>query len=151
MANRPESSDSYFNWDDIQVKNNNELITNPGNLTNRVLKFIFKNKNQTIPSCEPNDLEERDKEFLQQLMDKFKEYDQFQPNANSIHNRGFLQWKYDWKNHNTLFFTIIHLFSVFPRIFKGLACESPKIGFELDWNRSYVKVLEAVKIKEGLK
>lgn len=31
LINRPELSDSYFNWNEVQIKNNNELLQNPGN------------------------------------------------------------------------------------------------------------------------
>jgi len=37
---RPEKSDSIFTWSDFASKNNNELLTNVGNLCNRTLKFL---------------------------------------------------------------------------------------------------------------
>jgi len=74
LSNRPEVSDSYFNWEDVQVKNNNELIQNPGNLTNRVLKFIYKNKNKTVPIIDASSLTKADKEFLNLMFDTFKKY-----------------------------------------------------------------------------
>ena len=39
---RPEGGDSYFQWTDFAEKNNNELVNNLGNLTNRILSFSYK-------------------------------------------------------------------------------------------------------------
>lgn len=74
LTNRPEQSDSYFNWDDLMAKNNNELIANPGNLCNRVLKFLFKNRGGVIPSIAKDLLNQADKDFLGSLMASFKNY-----------------------------------------------------------------------------
>lgn len=74
LINRPEQGDSFFNWDDVQCKNNNELIMNPGNLANRVLNYIYKNKDKVVPSIDKSLLSEGDKAFLQQLTDQFKRY-----------------------------------------------------------------------------
>ncbi len=43
--NRPETSDTTFTWEDLQDKNNNELLGNLGNLVNRTLSFIKRNFN----------------------------------------------------------------------------------------------------------
>jgi methionyl-tRNA synthetase len=40
LSIRPEKSDSVFTWTDFASKNNNELLTNIGNLCNRVFKFL---------------------------------------------------------------------------------------------------------------
>lgn len=40
LSNRPELSDSVFKWSDLAEKNNNELLSNLGNLFNRLLKFM---------------------------------------------------------------------------------------------------------------
>ncbi|XP_022343888.2 methionine--tRNA ligase, cytoplasmic-like [Crassostrea virginica] len=37
---RPESQDSSFSWDDLQLKNNSELLNNLGNFINRALMFV---------------------------------------------------------------------------------------------------------------
>ncbi|KAJ1971427.1 methionine--tRNA ligase mes1 [Dimargaris xerosporica] len=51
LANRPESSDSIFTWDEFIARNNNELLANLGNFCNRVLKFIGTNKYvSTVPA-----------------------------------------------------------------------------------------------------
>lgn len=71
LVNRPEASDSTFSWDDVQVKNNNELIQNPGNLTNRVLKFIYKNKDKKVPTATWGQLSPTDKKFVGELLAQF--------------------------------------------------------------------------------
>jgi len=58
LVNRPEASDSLFKWDDFQAKLNQELLPNPGNLCNRVLKFLFEKNNGVIPSVTAADLSE---------------------------------------------------------------------------------------------
>ncbi len=40
MAMRPEKEDTDFDWGDLQIKVNKELIGNLGNLINRVLTFV---------------------------------------------------------------------------------------------------------------
>lgn len=42
MMNRPETSDSEFNWEKFRDRLNNELVGNFGNLINRTLVFIKK-------------------------------------------------------------------------------------------------------------
>ncbi len=40
LINRPESQDTIFLWSDFLAKNNNELLANLGNFSNRILKFV---------------------------------------------------------------------------------------------------------------
>ncbi|TRY62688.1 hypothetical protein TCAL_12964 [Tigriopus californicus] len=40
---RPENQDSAFQWDDLMLKNNSELLGNLGNFVNRALKFCKEN------------------------------------------------------------------------------------------------------------
>ena len=56
LVNRPENSDSAFKWDDFQAKVNEELLKNPGNLCNRVLKYIYDKCDKQIPTAKPADL-----------------------------------------------------------------------------------------------
>lgn len=46
--NRPESSDTVFDWDDFQEKINNDLVGNFGNLVNRTLTFIERECNNKV-------------------------------------------------------------------------------------------------------
>lgn len=58
LINRPENSDSQFQWSDFQSKVNDELLPNPGNLVNRVLSLVYQNYGQRIPGCQASDLVE---------------------------------------------------------------------------------------------
>ncbi|KAJ1500566.1 hypothetical protein HMI54_010710, partial [Coelomomyces lativittatus] len=50
FINRPESSDSDFQWKDFIDRNNCELLNNLGNFVNRVMKFVCTPKyNSRIP------------------------------------------------------------------------------------------------------
>ena len=74
LSNRPETSDTDFKWDDFIAKNNNELLSNLGNLVNRILAFTEKNFNGKIPKYHEEKLDNVDKEFLNNVVNKFKEY-----------------------------------------------------------------------------
>ena len=56
LVNRPENSDTQFQWSDFQAKVNQELLQNPGNLLNRVLKFVYLNFAQKTPSAKAEEL-----------------------------------------------------------------------------------------------
>lgn len=56
LANRPEAADSLFQWHDFKAKVNEELLPNPGNLCNRVLKFVYTKFEKKIPSAKPEEL-----------------------------------------------------------------------------------------------
>ena len=74
LSNRPETSDTDFKWDDFVAKNNNELLANLGNLVNRVLVFTTKHFNGKVPKYYENKIEATEKEFLENTMNKFKNY-----------------------------------------------------------------------------
>ena len=74
LANRPETSDTDFKWDDFIARNNNELLANLGNLVNRILSFTEKNFKGKIPPFHEEKLEDLDKKFLSDVLTKFKEY-----------------------------------------------------------------------------
>lgn len=74
LAIRPESGDSDFKWDDFAAKNNNELLTNLGNLINRILIFTEKNFNSKIPKFYEKEIDKEDIEFLKNLIQKYKRY-----------------------------------------------------------------------------
>ena len=58
LANRPETADTEFSWDDFAIKNNNELIANLGNFVNRILTFTNNSFGSVIPefSTKPADI-----------------------------------------------------------------------------------------------
>ena len=74
LSNRPETSDTDFKWDDFIAKNNNELLSNLGNLVNRILSFTEKNFNGKIPKFHEEKIDETTKEFFNNIIDKFKAY-----------------------------------------------------------------------------
>ncbi|XP_072745898.1 methionine--tRNA ligase, cytoplasmic [Anoplolepis gracilipes] len=52
---RPETQDSNFNWVDLAMKNNSELLNNLGNFVNRALVFSEKFFNSTVPPIEQSE------------------------------------------------------------------------------------------------
>ncbi|KAL9162010.1 hypothetical protein ABFS82_07G059400 [Erythranthe guttata] len=53
LANRPEGSDTKFEWADLRDKLKGELVGNLGNFINRVLKFIAKGPGEGYESAIP--------------------------------------------------------------------------------------------------
>jgi len=74
LANRPENQDTVFLWKDFVAKNNNELLKNLGNFSNRCLKFIKSSFQGVIPEYEGGQLEQQDQAFLTSLHHKFLEF-----------------------------------------------------------------------------
>ena len=52
LANRPEQQDTVFLWKDFVAKNNNELLKNLGNFSNRFLKFLASSFKGVVPAYE---------------------------------------------------------------------------------------------------
>jgi len=73
LSIRPESQDTVFNWEDFAIKNNNELIANLGNFSNRALQYTFKNFEGKIPEIK-SELNDIDQKFLDNVFEKFEEY-----------------------------------------------------------------------------
>lgn len=67
LANRPESADSTFLWEDFSDKNNNELLANLGNLVNRTLVFIKNNFDGNVSAGA--ELADEDRKFLGEQKD----------------------------------------------------------------------------------
>jgi len=83
LANRPETSDTQFNWGAFILRNNSELLANLGNFVNRALKFAEKNYNQSVPDPEAgpsvdqvnlNIEAELDKNLVNDVNSLFQEY-----------------------------------------------------------------------------
>ena len=62
LSSRPEKQDSAFLWDEFVTRTNNELVANPGNFVNRVLKFTKAKCDGVVPPL-VGELTERDVEF----------------------------------------------------------------------------------------
>ena len=73
LAIRPEGSDSQFQWEDFQDRNNSELLPNLGNFCNRVLKFVYTKNDKKIPLIDTKLLDEEDNTFLKDLWQKTNE------------------------------------------------------------------------------
>lgn len=74
LINRPENQDTVFTWDDFKAKNNNELLKNLGNFSNRALKFTVSAFDSVIPEYGAPELQGKDAEFTNELLKKFEEY-----------------------------------------------------------------------------
>lgn len=72
LLNRPEGSDSVFTWDDLAVKNNDELINTLGNYINRTITFLYKSFKGVVQDLIEDD--EENKEFTEKINVELKEY-----------------------------------------------------------------------------
>ncbi|CAF0762286.1 unnamed protein product [Brachionus calyciflorus] len=70
---RPESQDSTFSWEDLQSKNNSELLNNLGNFINRALAFCEKSLGGIVPKMV---LTNEDAKILARINQELKEYDE---------------------------------------------------------------------------
>jgi len=73
LANRPEQQDTVFLWKDFVAKNNNELLANLGNFTNRVLKFLSSSFEGKVPAYE-GAKDAKDAAFYKAIYEKFLEF-----------------------------------------------------------------------------
>jgi methionyl-tRNA synthetase len=73
LANRPEQQDTVFLWKDFVAKNNNELLKNLGNFSNRCLKFLSSSFEGKVPVYE-GAKHEQDAAFFKSIYDKFLEF-----------------------------------------------------------------------------
>lgn len=71
LINRPETSDSEFDWDDFACKIKGELIDNIGNLCQRSLSFAYSNYAQKTPEFDSSKLTETDTKTLEEVFAKF--------------------------------------------------------------------------------
>jgi len=83
LANRPESSDSEFTWDDFVTKANSELLNNLGNFVNRMLKFVIAKFEGVLPDPKEGQFDyareaypfaEQDKAFVAEIDALLKQY-----------------------------------------------------------------------------
>ena len=68
---RPENQDSAFQWDDLMLKNNSELLANLGNFVNRATKFTKDNFNSCVPEMS---FTEEDWEMVARINQELIEY-----------------------------------------------------------------------------
>jgi len=72
LINRPENQDTVFTWSDFVAKNNNELLNNLGNWTNRALKFTVSGFQGVMPEYGAPEFVGKDAEFIKELLNKFE-------------------------------------------------------------------------------
>ncbi|RFU73790.1 methionyl-trna synthetase [Trichoderma arundinaceum] len=53
LSNRPETSDTQFEWQSFQLANNSELLANFGNFVNRIVKFVNAKLDGVVPEFSP--------------------------------------------------------------------------------------------------
>ncbi|MEE6471722.1 hypothetical protein FKM82_009348 [Ascaphus truei] len=70
---RPEGQDSVFNWSDLMLKNNSELLNNLGNFVNRAGMFVQKFFDGFVPEMV---LTSEDKRLLAQVTAELRQYNQ---------------------------------------------------------------------------
>jgi len=68
---RPENQDSAFQWDDLMMKNNSELLANLGNFVNRATKFTKDNFNSCVPDM---NLTDEDWEMVARINQELTDY-----------------------------------------------------------------------------
>jgi methionyl-tRNA synthetase len=71
--NMPETSDSDFSWTEFIRRNNDELVATYGNLVNRVLTFVYRNFDGSVP--EPGQLDESSRNLLKRSEETFSSVD----------------------------------------------------------------------------
>lgn len=73
LSNRPENQDTVFLWNDFVAKNNNELLANLGNFSNRALKFASATFDGKVPEYLGR-VDPADGQFLNKLNSKITTY-----------------------------------------------------------------------------
>ncbi len=73
-ANMPESGDTDFSWREYVRRNNDELVATYGNLANRVLTFVYKNYDGTVPT--PGEFDSKSQDLLKKVDDTFRKMDE---------------------------------------------------------------------------
>lgn len=73
LGSRPENTDTVFMWNDFVAKNNNELLANLGNFSNRALKFTVAAFDGKVPEY-PGRVFPADATFLNQLNMRIETY-----------------------------------------------------------------------------
>lgn len=76
LSRRPETSDSKFSWNEFVDGNNNDLLKNPGNFNQRVLKFCQAKYESIVPDYTKYTSESLDA-HVQQVNALLKEYNDY--------------------------------------------------------------------------
>jgi methionyl-tRNA synthetase len=71
--NMPETSDTDFSWREFVRRNNDELVATYGNLVHRVLTFVYRNFDASVPT--PGELGRQDQALIGAAEDTLKTVD----------------------------------------------------------------------------
>jgi methionyl-tRNA synthetase len=71
--NMPDTADTDFSWHEFIRRNNNELVATYGNLVHRVLTFVYRNFDGSVPA--PGELDSRSQALLDKAKDTLKTMD----------------------------------------------------------------------------
>ncbi|MBA7489882.1 Methionine--tRNA ligase [subsurface metagenome] len=76
LKNRPESSDTQFEWRSFIDSNNSELLANLGNFVNRIIKLVNSPKaySGVVPEFDPQNLPESFTPHLADITSALKDY-----------------------------------------------------------------------------
>jgi methionyl-tRNA synthetase len=76
IANRPETSDTQFEWKTFIAANNNELLNNVGNFVNRLIKFVNAKCDGVVPEFSASYTDETYDfpAFIKEVNEKLAEY-----------------------------------------------------------------------------
>jgi methionyl-tRNA synthetase len=69
----PETGDTDFSWQEFARRNNDELVATYGNLVHRVLTFVYRNFDGSVPV--PGQLDSRSQAIIEQAKDTLKTMD----------------------------------------------------------------------------
>ena len=162
-----DQSDVNFDWDDFQVKINNELVANIGNFIHRALSFTNSKYNNTIP--EPKEYDKDDQELIeliQESKNKVREniennqIDRAMKNILDLSDgcNRYFQKKEPWKgdSDNTIYLSVNAVYSIaimlhpfmphsMDMLFRSINIEKNNINWE---NCSELNIISGHKINK---
>ncbi len=161
MANRPETSDSEFNWDKFKDRLSNEIIGNFANLVNRSIAYLNRSFDSEIDNVE---LDSESKKLWEQIKKEekkvIKSFESCQlrealsqiMHISKLGNEYFQKrepWKADTKHAQVTMRTIVNIvkdLAILMKPFMPEACD--KINSQLNIEESDIKELGKLSIKK---
>ena len=159
-----DQSDVNFDWDDFQVKINNELVANIGNFIHRALSFTESKFNGIVPEFE--EFDEEDNNLITKLTQTKKEIElyinnnQFDKALRVILNfsdlcNQYFQKKEPWKkkNNNTIFLSVNAVYNLGLMLQSFIPFSTEKLFKILDINSDNInwKYCSELKVRPGHK
>ena len=159
-----DQSDVNFDWDDFQVKINNELVANIGNFIHRALSFTESKFNGIVPEFE--EFDEEDNNLITKLTQTKKEIElyinnnQFDKALRVILNfsdfcNQYFQKKEPWKknNKNTIFLSVNAVYNLGLMLQPFIPFTTKKLFKILNINSDSInwKYCSELKVRSGHK